>query len=119
MTENGGVIVFFSVVIPVYNVENYLEECIQSVLNQTFRDFEIILIDDGSTDNSPDICDYYAKLYPDLINTYHKESPEEDFFACLRMLLFLIFLAIKNIRQKEIILVLRPVNLLTKPKYIK
>lgn len=65
---------FFSVVIPVYNVENYLEECIQSVLNQTFRDFEIILIDDGSTDNSPVICDYYAKQYPDLINTYHKEN---------------------------------------------
>jgi glycosyltransferase involved in cell wall biosynthesis len=50
-----------SVIIPVYNVEKYLERCIDSVLSQTFTDFECILIDDGSLDNSGKICDEYAK----------------------------------------------------------
>lgn len=50
-----------SVVIPVYNAENTIERCIDSVTNQTFPDLQIILVDDGSTDNSGDICDKYAK----------------------------------------------------------
>ena len=49
-----------SIVIPVYNVEAYLKECVESVLNQTYQDMEIIFIDDGSTDSSGDICDMYA-----------------------------------------------------------
>ena len=49
-----------SVVIPVYNVEKYLRECVDSVINQTYRQIEIILIDDGSTDSCGDICDEYA-----------------------------------------------------------
>ena len=61
-----------SVIIPVYNTENYLDKCIQSVLNQTFRDFEIILVDDFSTDASGRICDDYAKKY-DFIKAIHKE----------------------------------------------
>lgn len=50
-----------SVIIPVYNVELYLNECIESVVNQSYDNLEIILIDDGSTDNSPTICDNWAK----------------------------------------------------------
>lgn len=50
-----------SVVVPVYNVESYLIECLESIINQTYRDLEIILIDDGSTDKSGDICDEYGK----------------------------------------------------------
>ncbi|GMO37902.1 MAG: hypothetical protein Ta2B_17610 [Termitinemataceae bacterium] len=50
-----------SVIIPVYNVEHYLRRCLDSVLAQTFTDFECILIDDGSPDKSPAICDEYAK----------------------------------------------------------
>ena len=50
-----------SVVVPVYNVEPYLIECLESIINQTYRDLEIILIDDGSTDKSGDICDEYGK----------------------------------------------------------
>lgn len=52
---------FFSVIIPVYNVEPYLEQCIDSILRQRFKDFELILINDGSTDGSPDICKKLAK----------------------------------------------------------
>lgn len=51
----------FSVLIPVYKAEKYLKECLDSVLHQTFTDFEVILVDDGSPDNCPQICDEYAK----------------------------------------------------------
>lgn len=50
-----------SIIVPVYNVEQYLDECINSVLYQSFGDYELILINDGSTDRSGEICDYYAK----------------------------------------------------------
>ena len=50
---------FFSVIVPVYNVERYLTDCINSVLNQNFSDFELILVDDGSPDGCPKICDEY------------------------------------------------------------
>ncbi len=50
-----------SVIVPVYNVELYIDECVQSILSQTYKDFELILVDDGSTDNSGRICDDYKK----------------------------------------------------------
>lgn len=50
-----------SVIVPIYNVEEYLPTCIESILNQTYKDLEILLIDDGATDNSGKICDEYAK----------------------------------------------------------
>lgn len=50
-----------SVIVPIYNVEKYLHKCIESIINQTYRNLEIILIDDGSTDNSSKICDEYVK----------------------------------------------------------
>lgn len=64
----------FSVLIPVYNTEKYLEECLQSVLTQTYQDFEIILVDDGSTDNSGKICDSYQKKYPDKLKVIHQSN---------------------------------------------
>ena len=51
-----------SVIVPVYNTELYLEECIQSIVNQTYRALEIIIINDGSTDNSGAICRKWEKL---------------------------------------------------------
>lgn len=48
-----------SIIVPVYNVEDYISDCIDSILNQTFKDFELLLIDDGSTDDSGNICDSY------------------------------------------------------------
>jgi len=52
-----------SVIIPVYNVKDYLPDCLESVVAQSLADREVILIDDGSTDGSAEICDYYASLY--------------------------------------------------------
>ena len=62
-----------SVIIPVYNVEKFLRECLDSVINQTYKDLEIILIDDGSQDNSGAICDEYA-LKDQRIKVFHKEN---------------------------------------------
>lgn len=63
----------FSVIVPIYNVENYLRECVDSVLVQNFKDYEIILVDDGSPDNCGKICIEYAEKYPQ-IKTLHKEN---------------------------------------------
>ena len=62
-----------SVIVPVYNVEKYLHRCIDSILAQTFTDFEVLLIDDGSKDKSGEICDEYAKK--DIrVKVFHKEN---------------------------------------------
>ena len=53
--------VFCSIIVPVYNTEKYLNKCINSILDQTYKNFELIIIDDGSTDRSPAICDVYAQ----------------------------------------------------------
>lgn len=56
----------FSVIIPVYNVENYLRECVDSIIGQTCKDYELILIDNGSTDSSGTICDEYAAVHDNV-----------------------------------------------------
>lgn len=65
--------IILSIVIPVYNVEKYLEKCINQIIKQNIHDIEIILVDDGSTDNSGKICDEYSKKYKE-IKSYHKEN---------------------------------------------
>ena len=62
-----------SIIVPVYNVERYLRQCIDSILAQTYTDFELLLIDDGSPDNSGNICDEYAKKDP-RIRVFHKPN---------------------------------------------
>lgn len=62
-----------SVIVPVYNVEDYLEKCLGSIVKQTYQNFEVILIDDGSEDISGDICDRYASKYGS-IRVYHQEN---------------------------------------------
>lgn len=62
-----------SVIVPVYKVEKYLDRCIESILSQTFTDFELILVDDGSPDNCPDMCDKWAKK-DNRIRVVHKEN---------------------------------------------
>ena len=63
----------FSIIVPVYNVEKYLSKCIESLLSQTYSDFEIILVDDGSTDRSPKICDKYQQM-DSRIKVIHKQN---------------------------------------------
>ncbi|WP_180273326.1 glycosyltransferase family 2 protein [Streptococcus suis] len=62
-----------SIIVPVYNVENYLDECIRTVLGQTYSNWELLLINDGSTDSSGTMCDDYAKR-DDRIRVIHKEN---------------------------------------------
>ncbi|MGM9978893.1 MAG: glycosyltransferase family 2 protein [Clostridium sp.] len=62
-----------SVIVPVYNVEKYLSKCIQSIINQTYKNLEIILIDDGSQDNSSKLCDEYS-LKDSRISVIHKKN---------------------------------------------
>ena len=62
-----------SIIVPVYNVEKYIDRCIDSILRQTFADFELILVDDGSLDHSGTICDEYAQK-DERIRIIHKEN---------------------------------------------
>ena len=62
-----------SIIVPIYNVQKYLPRCIESVLNQTYKNFELILVDDGSPDRSGDICEYYAKK-DSRIKVIHKQN---------------------------------------------
>ena len=64
---------FISIIIPVYNTEKYISECVNSILSQTYKNFEIIIVDDGSTDNSLDIVKEYQKNY-DNITVLHIEN---------------------------------------------
>ncbi len=57
----------FSIIVPIYNVERYLEQCIESVLAQNYQNYELILVDDGSPDNSLDICTQYAKQHHNIV----------------------------------------------------
>ena len=62
-----------SVIVPVYNVEQYLVQCVDSILNQKYENFELLLVDDGSTDKSGDICDVYGKR-DKRVRVFHKKN---------------------------------------------
>ena len=63
-----------SIIVPVYNVEKYLEKCLNSLVNQTLKDIEIIVVNDGTKDNSQEIIDKYIKKYPKKVKGYIKEN---------------------------------------------
>ena len=63
-----------SIIIPVYNVYDYIEQCLKSVVNQTLKEIEVIVVNDGSPDNSQEIIDKYQKKYPKLIKSFIKEN---------------------------------------------
>lgn len=65
--------VLVSIVVPIYKVEKYLSRCVQSLLNQTLKDIEIILVDDGSPDKCPEMCESYLKL-DKRIKVVHKKN---------------------------------------------
>ena len=63
-----------SVIVPVYNVEKYLKKCLNSLVNQTLKDIEIIVVNDGSSDKSQNIIDAFVKKYPNLIHSFVKKN---------------------------------------------
>lgn len=71
MNENHCIL---SILIPVYNVDKYLRRCLDSIFNQNTAEIEVILVNDGSTDKSGNICDDYQQKYPNLCKVFHKEN---------------------------------------------
>ena len=67
-----------SVIVPVYNGERFLEDTLNSILRQTYKDFELILIDDGSTDNTPRICEKYAQKDERIKVLHQRNSGQSD-----------------------------------------
>lgn len=65
-----------SVIVPIYKAESYLRKCVDGILQQTFTDFQLILVDDGSPDRSGEICDEYAAM-DSRIEVVHKDNMEE------------------------------------------
>lgn len=64
-----------SIIVPIYNVEKYLDRCMQTLINQTLQDIEIIMVDDGSPDNCPKRCDEYAQK-DNRIKVIHKKMED-------------------------------------------
>ena len=74
LIERGFNMLDLSIIVPVYNVENYLNKCLDSLVHQTIDNYEIIVVNDGTKDNSQAIIDKYAEKYPTLIKSYIKEN---------------------------------------------
>lgn len=64
----------FSIIIPVYNVEKYIRRCMDSIMNQTFRDFEVIVVDDETPDNSMQIVAEFAEKFPEMVTMIHQKN---------------------------------------------
>ena len=63
-----------SIIVPIYNVKEYLSQCLDSILRQTYQNFELLLVNDGSTDGSKEIAEIYAQKYPDKIRLFHQKN---------------------------------------------
>lgn len=75
-----------SIIVPIYNVEKYLDECMLSLLNQTLEDIEIILVDDESPDNCPKMCDEYANK-DKRVKVIHKKMVDSALLVILDLML--------------------------------
>lgn len=64
-----------TVIVPVYNTQSYLKKCVDSILNQSYKNIELILVDDGSTDQSPQICDEYGLKFKNVL-VWHKRMKD-------------------------------------------
>ena len=64
----------FSILVPVYNVRKYLDECVESLIGQSIPDYEVVLVDDGSTDGSGEMCDAWQERFPERIRVVHQEN---------------------------------------------
>lgn len=64
---------FISIIVPVYNVKDYLHYAMESLFRQTYKNFEVILVNDGSTDDSGNLCEHYAENYEN-VHVFHKEN---------------------------------------------
>lgn len=80
-----------SVIVPIYKVQDYLKECIESIINQTYSDIEVILVDDGSPDRCPQMCDEWAKR-DSRIRVVHKKM-----VGSLRLVMLVLMLLRENI----------------------
>lgn len=67
----------FSIIIPVYNVERYIRRCMQTVMEQTFRDYEVIVVDDETPDNSMEIVEEFAEKYPGMVKIIHQKNTRQ------------------------------------------
>ena len=80
----------FSIIVPVYNASKYLGECVDSIINQTYKNIEIILINDGSTDESGKICDQYSKK-DKRVKVIHKKNEGVSIESSILITLLLYF----------------------------
>lgn len=78
LLSGGEKMNFFSIIVPIYNVEKYIDECIESVLRQEYINYELILVDDGSLDNSGIICENYSKNNKNIIVIHKKNGGVSD-----------------------------------------
>ena len=81
-----------SIIVPVYKVEKYIDRCVKSIINQTYKNIEIILVDDGSPDNCPKICDEFEKIDKKL---FKKNNSKILIFSELFFIYFVYFLILK------------------------
>ena len=72
--EKGSKWMKVSIIVPVYNVEKYLERCLTSIIGQNLRDYEIVIVNDGSTDGSLQIIQQYQEKFPTIIRCLQKEN---------------------------------------------
>ena len=78
-----------SVIVPVYNVEKYIDKCLDNLVNQTLKDIEIIVVNDGSPDNSQDIINSYQKKYPRMIKSFIKPKASTSILSILVNIFFI------------------------------